>query len=475
MVYGRDSRSGRLTVLREAIAEGAPGLPEPTGPLTLAVTIAAPEDRAAFPYEQEAFRLVAALSPLGQRAVFSDLGGIEDLARLMADVRATAIHFRGHGLPGSLLFEDKLGFAQEVPVSELRRRLAAILLKPRRAGAFPGLFFLAAPFTAREPSSGEETSVGPFDQESASAAALHRSGFAQVVGYFGPVDRELSTRLEEGFYSALAGGRSVLDAAEEARAALLEPVGPAGEEAHYPFGWCQLAVYHRGPDRPLAAPGKKTRLPARFRRKVMVNGLPVLERGFIGRRDLLHEIRRRLEAGQRLLVLQGLGGLGKTALATQLLTGVLQARPVDLLVLRCRDLEGDGDPFLELRGQAEEHGRLHGLHDWEEKVRNLREEYPDPIGGLAAVIRALRRERPELVVYVDNAESLQIGPASDVAHAGWRVGRLERRGRRDSSLFDDRERRPGLAHGAGFFDRVALAGPISGSPGSPGAMRSRRR
>lgn len=404
-------RDGRLAVLREAIAEGSPDLPEPTGPLTLAVIIAAPEDRTSFSYEQEAFRLVAALYPLGQRAIFSDLGSLGDLADLVGDIHATAIHFRGHGLPGSLLFEDKLGFAEEVSVNELRRQLATILLNPRRAGPFPGLFFLAAPFTAREPSLEEKPAIGPFDQGSASAGALHRSGFAQVVGYFGPVDWELSTRLEERFYSALAEGKSTLDAAEEARAALLDSVGTGEGAHHYPFGWSQLAVYHRGPDRPLAVPGCGTRLPTRFRRKmVTVNGLPVLERGFIGRRELLHEIRRRLEAGQRLLVLQGLGGLGKTALATRLLRGVLQVSSKNLLVLRCQEVERAADPILALRGQAEEHGRFQRLHFWTEIVRDLYKRFPEPVAGFIEVVRALRCRIPGLTIYVDNTESLQSGP-----------------------------------------------------------------
>lgn len=419
-------QSGRLAVLREAAAPGSPSLRQPTGPFTVAASIAAPEDRAVFPYEQEAFRLVAALSVLGQRAVFTNLGSLDDLVRLMDEVRAHAIHFRGHGFPGGLLFENELGLAVEVPVSELRRRLATVLLNPRNAGAFPGLFFLSAPFAAREPAPPDEPAGGPAHHESAVAAALHRSGFAQVVGYFGPVDPELSSRLEESFYGSLAGGRSTPDAAEEARAALLKPVGAAGQESHYPFGWCQLAVYHRGPDRPLAVPRQSGQRPPRFRRKtVAVNGLPVLERGFIGRRELLHAIRRRLQEGQRLLVLQGLGGLGKTALATHLLTAVLEVRPADLLILRCRVLEGgSGDPFLELRIQAEEHGSLHRFDEWEPRVRRLRTEHLDPVDGLAAAIRELRRERPELAVYVDNAESLQIGPRSEAeADLGsWRPG-----------------------------------------------------
>lgn len=411
-------QDGRLSVIREAVADGAPDLPEPTGPLTLAAVIAAPEDRVAFAYEQEAFRLLAALSPLGQRAVFSDLGGLEDLVELVAAIRATVIHFRGHGLPGGLLFENALGFAEEVPVSELRRRLATTLLSPRRAGSFPGLFFLAAPYTAREAQPG-------FPADSSAAAALHRSGFAQVVGYFGPVSPDLTSRLEERFYETLAEGGSTLAAAELARSVLNEPLGAAGQRVVFPFGWTQLAVYHRGPDRPLALPGRGARLPSRFRRRVVqVHALPVLERGFIGRRDLLHEIRRRVHEGRRLLVLQGLGGLGKTALASHLLARIFEVKPADRLILRCQEAEGADDPVLVLRGQAEEHGRLHRFRFWDERTKDLRERFPDPVEGFVEVVRALRHDRPHLAIYADNAESLQEGPKTEESRAlgTWRPG-----------------------------------------------------
>ena len=396
-------RDGRLSVIREALTEGAPELPEPSGPLTLAVTIAAPEGRTAFPYEQESFRMLVALAPLGQRVVFSSLGELADLADLVADVRATAIHFRGHGLPGGLIFENGLGFPAEVPVSELRRRLATVLLDPQRAGSFPGMIFLAAPFTAREA------------DEALSAASLHRGGFSQVIGFFGPVNEELNTRLEERFYGALAAGRSALAAAEEARPALSEPVDEGNGRVLYPFGWCQLAVYHRGRDRSLARPGEGGAAPSFQRRMIEVSGLPVLEHGFIGHRGFQHEIRKRVEIqGQRLIVIQGLGGLGKTALASQLLVRAFAKESADQLVLRCRELGvKDGDPILELRAQAELHGRLHGLPFWDERVKDLRERIPDSTAGLAAAIRVLLEKRPELVVYIDNAETLQSGPDTD--------------------------------------------------------------
>jgi tetratricopeptide (TPR) repeat protein len=416
---------GRLSVIREAVADGVPDLPEPAGPLTLATAIAAPEDRVVFAYEQEAFRLLAALSPLGQRAAFSDLGGLEDLVELVAAIRATAIHFRGYGLPGGLLFENALGFAEEVPVSELRRRLATILLSPRRAGSFPGLFFLSAPYSAREPQPGQGPAASALPADSSVAAALHRSGFAQVVGYFGPVSPDLTTRLEERFYETLAAGGSTLAAVELARSVLNEPLGAAGERVVHPFGWTQLAVYHRGPDRPLALPGRSRRLASRYRRRIVqVHGLPVLERGFIGRRDLLHEIRRRVHEGRRLLVLQGLGGLGKTALASHLLARIFEVKPADRLILRCQEAEGAADPVLVLRGQAEEHGRLHRFRFWDERMRDLRERFPDPVEGFVEVVRSLRRDRPHLAIYADNAESLQEGPKTEESRGlgTWRPG-----------------------------------------------------
>ena len=71
--------AGQLDVVREAVTDGAPPLTAPTAPLTVAVTIAAPEGQAALNYEQEAFRLYAALAPLGHQVAFSDLGTVEDL------------------------------------------------------------------------------------------------------------------------------------------------------------------------------------------------------------------------------------------------------------------------------------------------------------------------------------------------------------------------------------------------------------
>ncbi|MEA2600985.1 MAG: hypothetical protein QOF89_1977 [Acidobacteriota bacterium] len=412
-----------LDIVREVVSEGSPELPLPTGPLRVAVTISAPEDQSALRYEDESYRLYSALAGLGQQVAFADLGGVEDLIQVVSEQRAAAVHFSGHGLPGSLVFEDETGCAEVVAIDELIRRMQVVLLKSGQAGSFPQLFFLASCHGAtsvRQPGVGERGLFGrELDEGGATglaigpstAAALHRSGFVQVVGYSGPIGDDLCTRAEEAFYRALSEGETTLQAVAEARGTLIEPLQVEGLRVRYPLGWAQLAVYHRGPDRPLAIPGKPA-APRGFRATQDVSGLPVLKFGFIGQRGLQHEVRKKIKDRQTLLVLQGLGGLGKTALASHLLTRAFATEEKDRLVLRCDGLQDVANPIAELRDQAEKHGE--GLPAWEEAKRELRRRFPEeePVAGFAAVVERLRQERPGLVVYADNVEALQVRPDS---------------------------------------------------------------
>lgn len=406
-------RQGLLEVVRESIVDGAPELPEPSGPLAVAVVVAAPEEQSALAYEKEELRLQTALAPLGHAVAFSDLGTLDDLAELVDEHRATAILFSGHGLPGKLLFENELGFANEVGIEEVMRRLRTLLLKPGRGGAFPCLFFLSSCLSATgsdDPDTGRPPSLlggGP-----STAATLHRAGFPQVIGYFGTVRESQAGRAEQTFFTALARGETALQAAHEARASLIDPFEQDGERFFFPLGWTQLAVYHRGPDRPIArgGPRRGRALPPRLRRRTEErNGLPVLVHGFVGHRGLQHEVLRRVRRGERLIVLQGPGGGGKTALACHILTRTLAPEPADQLLLRTRALDEVPDPLLELRLQAEEHGRKHAL--------------PTLAGGtLTRTVRALQAARPSLAVYLDRVDLLQAGPGTDSAPESWRPG-----------------------------------------------------
>jgi hypothetical protein len=121
----------------------------------------------------------------------------------------------------------------------------------------------------------------------------------------------------------------------------------------YPLGWAQLALYHRGSDTATALPAV-TRPPVdvlapRRRRELVAlsrisehrrvegyQGVRQLRFGFVGRRAPRAEAIRSWRQGQRLLVVQGLGGLGKSALCTEL-APILAATipPPARLLFRC--------------------------------------------------------------------------------------------------------------------------------------------
>lgn len=414
----------RLDLVRDAMRSGAPELDTPTGPLSVAVAIAAPEDQNALRYEEEAYRLLQVLAPLGQHAHFAELGEVDDLIEQILHTRPTVVHFSGHGLPGELVFEDEFGMSNRISVETMMSRLQPLRAPDPTRHALPRLFVLAACYGASAPRGEHEVDAGA---RLSTAAALHREGFSGVLGYFGPIGDGVSTSAEAGLYEALSTGETLLSAVRRARAALARVHEHAGEQYVCPLGWAGLAVFLRGPDCPLTScpqpTGTGVRSAARLGRETIeVSGLPVLVHGFIGRRARQHEIRRRYRAGQRLFVLQGLGGLGKTALASQLLCKVFTDRAQDRLILRLRE-DTDID---ELRRQAEVHGEVHALPDWRGRVEELRRRHPDPAEGFGETVLALRRDCPGMVIYADNMEALQTGPTDEAPVPGgigaWRPG-----------------------------------------------------
>ena len=89
-------------------------------------------------------------------------------------------------------------------------------------GKLPPFFYLASCHgnTPGEPEKGTPGSE-------TLAARLHREGVIQVVGYYGPIVDELSTRAEEALYAAIAEGHPTSFAVHRARRALAQPLAIA--------------------------------------------------------------------------------------------------------------------------------------------------------------------------------------------------------------------------------------------------------
>jgi tetratricopeptide (TPR) repeat protein len=424
---------GTLDLAREAVVAGAPGLPPPDRPLSVVATAAAPVDATAFAYEEEMYRLWRALGREAEerRLLVTDLGTLDELAREVERFHPPAIYFSGHGRPGTLLFEDEAALADEVPVTELVRRL-------REAGPLPRLVYLSACHGATAAAAGAAMPVAMPGEPAAGAAipseetqrstasALHRAGFAQVVAYFGPVGDRQATRAAAVFFAALARGMKAREALRRARRISAEPHAEGGRTTHvYPLGWAQLAFYHRGKDEPTALPPvggeppvdlgeERRRLFERLDREggsqrvEGIRGVQRLRFGFVGRRRERAEAIRRWRRGERRLIVLGLGGLGKTALCAELaplLAKEIQpAGGAHVLALDGRHAGAQPNPVLALWQEVQ---AARTDEAWSRTLAGLQEKGLTGEALAQAVVQLAELEGG-LLVYLDDAESLQV-------------------------------------------------------------------
>ena len=421
--------SGRLDIARTIGVPKAPVLGPPSEHFSLLVTIAAPRAPGLpeLNYEEEAFLITKALHEQVS-VVVNEMGEMEDLLRgLRSDPAPLGVHFSGHGGPGVLVFESATGAADEVAVGKLIERI-----RKEAPGRLPRLFWLACCHGGDPPSLDGKGGLG------ATASLLHRDGIAQVVGYFGPVYDQLSTEAEAAFYREIARGRRTRDAIRAARQAMTRPLDSLvealarnsgtgrGWARQAPFAWAQLVLYQRGPDYPIGlpiqtgAPLPEVRTTVRETRWAYENSrTEVLQHGFIGRRSELHRLRRRIREGRSIHVVQGLGGLGKSAFCAEALD-LYQREGRAPLPLWCFDVEGTPEPVAALYSQLQ---RIMGsvlkqdaeqaLQEANSIVRNARVN-ESPAACFVILIQVVHQllKRP-LAIYLDNLESLQVGPTAD--------------------------------------------------------------
>ncbi|MEM9945664.1 MAG: tetratricopeptide repeat protein, partial [Cyanobacteria bacterium P01_D01_bin.36] len=234
------------------------------------------------------------------------------------------VHFDGHGVYdrrvglGALCFEDpkdgeKLGqrLMQLVYANELASEL--------KHYGVPLIYLDAC-----------QTAQAKDDPKASVAAKLLEEGVASVVAMSHSVLVETARRFVEPFYTALARGKRVGDAMLAGQAALygdtyrFKKMGAGDLRLQ---DWFVPVLYQEKDDPQLFSvlPGESAARLAQERREKQFGRLPEPpEHGFIGRSRMLLRLERLLEQ-ERYAVVRGSGGMGKTALAVELVRWLVRS------------------------------------------------------------------------------------------------------------------------------------------------------
>ena len=316
------------------------------GPLRLLVAIASPETAGAelLDYEAELARIIAAVEPARRRGeayvrVLNEGSLAAIYAALSQDPEGFhVLHLSCHARPGELLLETPDGQPDPVTAQRLLAEgvpagadLPVVVLSgcstglaARQERLHPGA---AAPGQADPGGQRLKQDNGQDEGEgvlASFAAQLVGAGVPQVLAMQAPVTDRYATTLAGEFYQrlatdaspdpllALAGARRV---AERDRQKL-----PPGSPLRGPAEWATPALT-----------GRALRLPLFHRREpfgevlppqapVLAEGVVVREVGeFVGRRGELRQARRALGGAKAGLVLHGIGGVGKSTMAAEVL------------------------------------------------------------------------------------------------------------------------------------------------------------
>lgn len=417
-------KEAHLDMVREVCVANAPCLKPQTTAFRVLVNIAGPEDKegqGSLAYEEEAYRLVLSMQQAAKNAVvFSDPGSVRDLVRAVRHINPAVVHFAGHGSSG-LLFENENSENADPPIIDFIKELRASAIDGQPV--LPRVFYLAfcrgssgmQNSTAKARGYEQHSEPGAAKgKEHAAATALQRQGCPAVVTCFGPA--ELSTRAEGAFYSGLAVGKRLAESVRNARLAMAGVLGEKDHNYRYPLGWAQPALYLRGKDMPINKAKTGTDDIYALEQELYCPDLPVhcLDMlhsgigGFIGRRREIEMLRQAHSKGQRMFVLYGLDGIGKTALAVNLIPklGIDQDKIVALDAARA---DKAANPAQDL---------------WEQMTDQLQDAFPDILANvlethkqnqdpeilLGAMIAAIKKP---WLIYLDNAELLQVKPDSE--------------------------------------------------------------
>jgi len=277
-------------------------------PLRILFCACAPTDLRGLDYEKEEEAILRIADKLGGKIHLdiAESGSFDELHDLVSELKPHAVHLSGHGNlangAGHFAFENERGRADDRDGREMAERLFA--------GRGVRLVFVSGCQSAQAGVSGLCQTL---------TAAEH---VPLALGWGASIADDRATEFARAFYHELASGQPVDRAVAAARRDLLEK----GRGRHGAIEWLdasfalpqlyaaedadELLDQSRPPERP-AHPG--------VRYELLGDSIRGLREGFVGRRRVLQRTRPALRNGEKtVLLLTGIGGAGKSTLATRL-------------------------------------------------------------------------------------------------------------------------------------------------------------
>ena len=288
----------------------APPVARP-GPLRVLFMASSPQDenRLAFEKEEEAMIKIALRSGRGFHLEIEETGTFEGLREKVVSYRPHVVHLSGHGTledgEGYFCFENERGSTDARAASEM----AALIFQ--NSGV--SLAFVSGCESAMAGVTGV-------------CEELIASGHVPLaLGWGASVADDLATVFAQEIYRDLGAGREIDPALAGSRNSLLARcrlAGPHGEEIlREDFALARL--FAADPTASLLDPHLPEERPPTpsFRYQQLGDSIVGLAEGFVGRRRLLQRTSPPLRAGdegRRILLLTGIGGVGKSTLTTRL-------------------------------------------------------------------------------------------------------------------------------------------------------------
>jgi TIR domain/CHAT domain/AAA ATPase domain len=414
----------RVEVYRTAVLEYPPSMVQVRGPLRILAVIASPEAGRGgelLDYEAELAAIISAVNPArrGESAYVEVLnwGSLGAIRVALLERRFHVLHLSCHARPGELLLEDAAGRADWVSA----RRFAAEGMPADRGVP---LVVLAGCSTAIAPDPAnagpDSEGGGPSGQAAAETAGaleglareLLGRGVPAVVAMTAVVTDRYATAFAAQVYRELAGREDPvpLAAVSDARRAIetarraLPPGDPRGAAAE----WATPAMVQAGSAQALFRRADGAEQLGAPTAAVFGAGMVVRRVGeFVGRRAELRELLGVLRSVGAGVVVHGIGGVGKSTLAAQLIEQLGADCGLVVAVSAAASLTVDL-VFEALRARLLAYAIEQGLAD-RDPLRQVATELLDassPWQDRLELVRQVVLPKVPALLLVDNAEDL---------------------------------------------------------------------